>query len=225
MSKKVIAVFGIIGFLASVGVAFAQTTTTSATATVAAPSQPMVLEVNKNGRVLLRGTVSAVTSGSVTVKSWGGDWTVVVSSSAKLVPQGAAISSFQPGDFVGVEGTVDSSANLTVNAHLIRDWSARHALSQEIKANVQSVRRTESARPRVVQGTLSNLDAAAQTFTLTNAGGTAYAVSISSSAEILAKNWATLGFDKVSNGDTVRVYGLVSSSTISATIFRDVSVK
>ena len=224
MSKKVMATLGIIGFLASVGVAFAQTTTTTTTAPTTS-SQPMVLQVNKNGNVLLRGTVSSVSSSSVTVKSWGGDWIINVSSSAKVLPQGAAVSSFQTGDFVGVQGTVDSSASWTINATLIRDWAARHALSQQIKANVQSVNTAMTSGPRIIQGKLSSLDATAQTFTLTNAGGTVYSVSLASGAKILGKNFATIDLSKVSEGDTVRVYGTVASSAIDASVFRDVSVK
>ena len=216
-----LAVLGVVGFLASAGIAFAQTTATSFTAT----ARPTVLQVNRNGGVLMRGVVTSVATDSVVVKSWGGDWTVNVPSSAKVMPQGVSVSSFQVGDFVGVLGTVESNTSLTVDATLVRDWSARQALTQQTRTNVQTVRQMESARPRVVEGTLSSLDATAQTFTLTNTKGTAYAVSLSSGAKILARNWATLDLSKASNGDTVRVYGTVSGSTISALVFRDVSVK
>ncbi len=217
------AALGILGTLAFSGVAFAQTT--SAVVTAPAASQPQVLTVGAAGRVLLRGTISAVSSGSVTVKSWGGDWTVNVPATAEVLPQGSAVSGFQTGDFVGVQGTIDQSASWTVTASLIRDWTARQALNQEVKANVQAVRQTEAAGPRVVQGVLSNLDATAQTFTLTNASGTAYTVSFASGVKMLAKNWATLDFTKVNNGDTVRVYGTVANSAITAEVFRDISVK
>ena len=226
MSKKMMAALGIVGFLASAGAAFAQTTTPTTT-TTAAPtaSEQMTLQIGPKGNTLLRGTVSAVSTGSVTVTSWGGDWTVNVPTTASVLPQGNAISDFKTGDFVGVQGTVDSSAGWTVNASLIRDWTARAAVAAQVKTNVQAVHTTMSSGPRVVQGTISNLDATAQTFTLTNAAGTAYSVSLSSGAKILAKNWATLDLSKVTSGDTVRVYGAVSSSSITASIFRDVSVK
>ncbi|MDE1919585.1 MAG: hypothetical protein KGH56_02680 [Patescibacteria group bacterium] len=228
MLKKTIAAFGIIGSLAFAGTAFAQTTTTEAQATTAAPAasaQRMLLQIGPAGKVLLRGTIGSVSSGSITVKSWGGDWTVNVPTSARVLPQGAAITDFKAGDFVGVQGSVNQGASWTVDATLVRDWTARQALNQEIKSNVQAVRETMTSGPRTIQGTVSNLDSTAQTFTLTNAAGTAYSVSLSSGAKILARNWATLDFGKVSNGDTVRVYGTVASSAISASIFRDVSVK
>ena len=213
MSRKVVAVLGVIGFLASAGVASAQTTTSS--------SMPMVLNVSSGGKVLLRGTVSAVSSDSVTVKSWGGDWTVNVPSSAKVLPSGTALSSFAQGDFVGVQGTANASAGWTVDATLIRDWTAR----AQIKANVQAVKQEVKSAARVVQGTLSNLDATAATFTLTNAAGTAYTVSLDSGAKVLGKNWATISLSQATDGDTVRVFGSVSSTTIAASVFRDISVK
>ena len=217
MMKKIALVLGTLGFLAVSGVAFAQTTST--------PVQQMVLQVGPAGKVLLRGTVDAASAASITVKGWGGDWTINIPSSARILPQGATLSSFQKGDFVGVQGTVNQSGSWTIDATLVRDWTARQALNQQIKTNVQSVHDTMSAGPKTIQGTLSNLDATAETFTLTASGGAAYSVSLASGAKLLARNWATLDFSKVSNGDTVRVYGAVSSATISATIFRDVSVK
>ena len=224
MSKKVIAALGIAGFLASASVAFAQTT--GATPTAAPVStQPMVLQIGAKGNVLLRGTVESVSSGSVTVTSWGGAWTVNVPANASVLPSGTALSSFQQGDFVGVQGTIDSTTNFTVNASLIRDWTARQALHQEIKANVQAVKQERAGAPRTVEGTLSNLDATAETFTLTNSAGTAYAVTLDSGAKILGKNWATIQLSQATNGDTVRVYGTVSSTTIAASVFRDVTVK
>ena len=211
-----------VGLFASASVAFAQTTATTPTATV---SEPMVLNVSAAGRVLLRGTVVSTGSGMVTVKSWGGEWTVNVPSTAKVLPSGATLSSFQTGDFVGVQGTVDSSSNWTVNATLIRDWTARAALNQQIKTNIEQAHTTMSSGPRVTQGTISNLDATAQTFTLTTSAGTAYTVTLGSGAEIIGKNWATIALSQVNSGDTVRVYGTVSGSSITASVFRDVSLK
>ncbi len=227
MYRKIALTLGTLSFLAVAGVAFAQTASTTTTravqTTVATPNQQMVLQVGAAGKVLLRGTIDSVSATSITVKSWGGDWTVNVPTTAQVMPQGAALSSFQQGDFVGVQGTINSSGNWTVDATLVRDWTARQALNQQIQTNVQSVHEMMSGAPRTIQGTLSSLSG--QSFTLTAAHGTAYSVSIASGAKLLAQNWATLDFSKVSNGDTVRVYGVVSSSTISASVFRDVSVK
>ena len=222
----------IIGMTAISGVAFAQATTvptTTTSAPVAAQvvmpvkAEPMVLQVGAAGKVLIRGTIDAVSSGSVTVKSWGGDWTVNVPAGASVLPQGVALSSFHVGDFVGVQGAVNQGSSWTVDASLIRDWTARQVMTQEIKQNVQSVKKEMQANtPRTLQGTLSDLSG--RSFTLTTSNGIAYAVTVASDAKILKNNWTTLDFTQVQSGDTVRVWGPVSSSTVSASIFRDVSI-
>ncbi|MHB8710582.1 MAG: hypothetical protein ACYC6X_03480 [Minisyncoccota bacterium] len=218
MTKKIALALGTFGFLAVAGVAFAQTTTS----TTPTPTQPMVLQVGPNGKALLRGTIDSVSAASITVKSWGGDWVVNIPSSAQVLPQGATLASFQTGDFVGVQGTVDQSTSWTVNASLVRDWTARQALNQEKKQNVQSVREMRTGVPRTVQGTVSDLSG--ESFTLTTSNTVAYSVSLTSGAKTLQRNWLTLDFSQVQNGDTVRVWGPVASSTISASIFRDVSI-
>lgn len=225
MDKKIVAVLGIVGLLAVTGVAFAEnasTTTSGSGQAVVTPRQPMVLQVGPGGKVLLRGTVNSVSTNSLNVKSWGGDWTVNVLASAELMPQGIALSAVKQGDFVGVQGTVDQSASWTVSASLVRDWTERQALNQEIRQNVQTVRDILSGVPRNVEGTLSALSD--KSFTLTTKGGTSFSVTLASGAQILQRNWLTLDFGQVQNGDMVRVWGPVASSTISASIFRDLSI-
>lgn len=224
MKRKVTAVLGIMGIFATASVAFAQTITTGDP--VPLRTQPTVLQVSSGGRVLLRGTIDAISSGTLTVKSWGGDWTIdVATTSTKVLPYGATLSSFQQGDFVGVLGTVSQSSGFTVNATLVRDWTARQALNQQIRQNIQAVRQEKrSMTPRNYQGTLSNLDASTGTFTLTTGAGTNYTVSLTSSAEVLKRNWVTLNFNQVQNGNTVVVWGPMASSTISASVFRDLSM-
>ena len=232
MGRKILAVSGVIGFLATAGVAFAQTTaivggsaSSSTTTTVVPKTQPMVLEVSPRGKALLRGTVTAVSANLLTVTGWGGSWTINVPASAQILPHGMALSSFQQGDFVGIEGTVSQDANFTVDATLIRDWTARKAAHQEIKQNIQSVRAMQrSETPRITEGTVSALDTSAQTFTLTTKSGMNYSVSLTSSARVLQKNWVTFDLSKVQDGDTVRVWGPVASSTVSASVLRDLSV-
>ena len=226
-----LAVLGMIGFLATAGVALAQTTATgsavasSAVTTIQPRTEPMVLEIGAAGRVLLRGTVESASADSLTVKSWGGSWTITVPASAEVLPHGTAVSGFGQGDFVGVLGTVNQSAGFTIDAKIVHDWTARMTARQGITRNIRAVREVmRSGTPRVVEGTLSNLDASAETFTLTAKSGTNYSVSLVSGAKTLQRNWATLDFSTVHNGDTVRVWGPVASSTISASVFRDVSI-
>ncbi len=236
MIKKALATAGIAGFLGTAGVAFAQApqqmiithdpvplTTASSTP----HAQPMVLEIGPRGKVLLRGTIESVSADSLTVKGWGGIWTVNVPTTSKILPNGVSLSNFQQGDFVGIEGTVDQSSSWTVSAELVRDWTERKAAHQEAKQNIQSVRgdvRAGAGTSRVIQGTVSGLDTASNTFTLTTEKGASYSVSLASGAKTLQRNWLSLDFSTAQNGDKVRVWGPVASSTISASVFRDLSV-
>ncbi len=223
--KKFMLAAGTVGLLAAASVAFAQTASTTVTTAVTSPtpSQRMVLQVGPAGKVLLRGTVDSVSATSITVKSWGGGWTINIPASAQVMPQGLALSGFQQGDFVGVQGTINSSASWTVDATLVRDWTQRQAINQEIKQNVQTVRQTiQAGTARNLQGTVSSLSG--ESFTLTATNGTAYSVSLSSSAQIYQKHFLSVPFTQVQNGDTVRIWGTVSSSTVTASIFRDLSL-
>lgn len=219
LKKSIVTALGIISMVTMTGVASAQTATTSTTSST---SIPMVLNVSASGKVLLRGTVDAVSATSLTVTSYGGQWTINVPSTAQVLPQGVALTSFQQGDFVGVQGSINSSANWTVDATLVRDWTQRQAISQQVKQNVQDIKSTIQSGPHNFAGTLSNLSG--QTFTLTGTDGNAYTVTLSSGAEVVEKNYRTLDFTQVQNGDSVRVWGTAASSTITASVFRDLSI-
>ena len=86
--------------------------------------KPMIVQINSNGTVLLRGTVNSVSINSLTVKGWGGSWIVNTSSSTQFMP-GSNISQFKVGDFVGVQGTVNQNASWMIDATLIRDWTVK----------------------------------------------------------------------------------------------------
>lgn len=213
-----------IAILASAFIAGAQTTA-SATQNSAPskPSERMILQAGPEGRALLRGTIDSVSSGSLTVKSWGGDWTVNVGE-ATVLPAAAGndLTRFKTGDFVGVQGTVSQSAGWTIDATLVRDWTERQAVNQERKQNIQSVRQTiKSETPRNYQGTASNVNGSSFTLTV---DGAADAVNIASGAKVVNRNWLTLSPSGIRNGDTVRVWGINASGTITAEVVRDVSI-
>lgn len=223
MKRKAIAMIGVIGFLAAAGVAFAETDSIGSAVESIRP-QPMVLEVGPGGKVLMRGTVGSVSTTSLTVKSWGGDWTVNVLTAAEVLPEGHRIPDFKVGDFVGVHGSVNQRANWTIDARIVRNWTVRKALREEIKQNTELVREEmESGTPRNFEGIISGIDASARTFMLAGEEKT-YSVILTTDAIILKKNRATLDFSKVQDGDRVRVWGSVASSTITASVFRDISL-
>ena len=210
--------------LATTLIASAQTATTTTTATAPAKSQPMILQVNKDGRALLRGTIASVSSGVMTVNGWGGTWTVNIGSSAQVLPAvaGNDITQFKTGDFVGVEGTVSASALWTINATLVRDWTYRTAVTQEVKQNVQEAKQIRNTnRPRDYVGVASNVSGASFTLTV---GGTAYTVNPSSGAEVVNRTWIAMPLSSIQANDNVRVWGVNASGTITAQIVRDVSI-
>jgi len=237
MITKIAAISSAAGLLAFAGVALAQSDTgTSVNVAVRADAQAklaasraMVLQVNPQGRVLIRGTVVATSTNSVTLKSWGGNWTVNVSSGTEVLPKGATLADFQAGDFVGAEGAVSSTTDFTVDARVVRDWHVREVVKRETRENKKEVKDLMKAlMPRNFEGTLSALSG--RSFTLTSENGVAYAVTLAASAQVLQSNWRTLDFAQVQNGDTVRVWGPATSATastsatITASVFRDLSI-
>ena len=223
MIKKIIATLGVVSILGASGVAFAQTaSTTASTQTSTTVSMQPVLNISASGKTLLRGTIASVSANSITVQSWGGTWTVNVPTSAQIYPQGLALSSFKQGDFVGVQGMAESGGNWTIDATAVRDWTQRQAISQQVQQNVQNIKSTMGTGPRNYAGTVSSLSG--QTFTLTTSGGATYSVSLTGSAEIVQKNFRTLDFTQVQNGDSVRLWGVAASSSLTASIFRDLSI-
>lgn len=226
MGKKIALILGVVGLAAMASVALAQSDSAVSNQPVTPSTYPMILKIGHKGNVLLRGTVDSISPNSLTVKSWGGNWTVNVSSQTKTLPATAGgISGFKQGDFVGVLGTVDETNSWTVNANLVRDWTERRVINQEAKQNARTVHQEIRAEtPRNYLGTASNVNASGQSFTLTSTNGKNYSVTLAAGAKILQRNWLTLDFSGVQNGDHVRVWGMMSSSTISASIFRDLSV-
>jgi hypothetical protein len=225
MSKKVSIISALILAAAVIAPALAQTTATSepAKSAPAMPSQ-MVLQVGPAGKILLRGTIDAISNGSLTVKSWGGDWTVNVSNNTQVLPAAAGndITKFKQGDFVGIQGTVSTTANWTIDAAVVRDWTYRKEVRQEMQQNQQSIRKLmQSETPRNYQGTASAISDSSFTLTV---NGTAYTIKVSSGAKIVNRNWLSMPLTDIRNGDTVRVWGTNDNGTITASIVRDVSL-
>lgn len=181
--------------------------------------QPMIVQIGPKGRTLLRGTVSTVGASSLIVKSWGGDWVVNISASTKLTPR-SDIAQFNSGDFVGVQGSVNQSAVWTIDATLVRNWTDKQE-NQMIKKEIKEMMKAQS--PRNWQGTASNINVSARTLALT-VDGTAYNVNIATTAKVVNKMYLALDLSSIKDGDTVRVWGPLSDTTITAHVVRDISV-
>lgn len=89
-------------------------------------NQLRMVQVDPAGNAIIIGTVIAATSNSIIVRSWGGDWRVLVSSAARL--DGAAgrqsLAAFRPGHVVYVAGIVNQSTPNVVAAKIVHDYTA-----------------------------------------------------------------------------------------------------
>ncbi len=196
-------------------------------------SGEMKLEVGPKGRALIRGNVESVGVDYVMIKSWGGAWKVKVTASSEILPNVggglADLTKYAVGDYVGAQGTVSTTDAWTINATVIRDRTEHKAIVAERKQNEQEMRETmqadrkaaHDAEARNYEGTVGSVTGLSMT--LTN-GSTSIAVTTSATTKFVNRNWATITFADVKPGDTVRVYGPTSSSTVMAQVVRDLSV-
>ncbi len=176
----------------------------------------VVLQVNRQGKALLRGTVDTVGTNSLTVKSWGGNWVVNIVADTKLFPN-SDMSQFKLGDLVGVQGTVSETLPWTIDAVIVRDWSARK-LEQTTKQEVNDL--MKSVTPRNWQGTAT---VSGSTLTLAIDGVT-YMVTVTGDAKIVNQQYAPIALSDVKTGDTVRIYATISGTTATAYVLRDISL-
>lgn len=242
MQYKTIAVSLIAGLsvLGLASVALAQDVT-SGTVSASVPAQQMQVQIGGKGNAVLRGTVDAVGTGTITVKSWGGDWTINVGASATVTPHATTandLSLVKVGDVVNVQGTVNSGSAWTIDAKHVSDGAGRQAVKQEVKTNKADMHSAEKAGKKenvgkmmgrsnisgkVFEGTASNVGA--DSFTLTTSAGTVYTVNVSSTTKLSDKGFKTVGgLSLVQANDTVRVAGSLSGTAITALVVRDTSL-
>lgn len=220
-------------------------TTTPPVATTTPPTQTPVdapgewkLEVGPKGQALLRGHIVSVSGSTIVVKSWGGQWTVVVGSGTEILPrrgQAANLSDFLPGDYVGVSGTISASSPNSVNAKVIRNRTEARRETEERKENKEllekRVKEEKDKRDallasvgKIMEGKVASVATSSTSFALVVKDKT-YDVTTSSSTKFVDERWRTISFASIAEGHKVRVFGIVSGSTISAEVVRDTSVK
>lgn len=186
----------------------------------------MMLQVGPKGNATLRGTVKTVGSNSLTVTSWGGDWTVNVSTGTEVMPDNGSkdavsdLTQFKTGDFVGVQGMVNSSSSWTIDAKIVRDWTQQPTgmMQGKIKNMMEN---KGMMKARNYKGAVSNVTATS--FTLTY-GNTTLTVNFGSTTKLMNKSRSTITAADIQNGDMVRVYGPNTSGTVAATIISDTSI-
>ncbi len=81
---------------------------------------PMSLNVGPQGKAAVTGTIATINSGSLTVTSWGGNWTITIGNNTA-----GSSTPMNPGDTVMVNGKIDSSASWTIAAASIQNMTAK----------------------------------------------------------------------------------------------------
>jgi hypothetical protein len=153
-------------------------------------NQNMMVSVNPAGRATIQGKVTAISSSSVSIASWGGTWTVNFSGNVKAkYGQKLPLSSIKVGDVVTASGKISNNGGLTIDAVSIRD----------VNLNV---------KPSSLKGVISNLNAEAHSFTLTLSNGTTV------NATLPLELWSKLmgSSTTISNGATVNLNGLLNQA-------------
>jgi hypothetical protein len=213
------------------------------------------LEIGPKGRVnIMRGNIESISGDTIRMRTWGGVWTVKVLPGTEIIPRASgttsALARFGVGDYVGVQGTISTTADFTVEAKVFRNWTERKELRDDQKGNRDEMKdllkdaeeklkearkRAEEALkeakrkaaeaikniPRTYEGKVGTISGSSFTFTKE---GSTITVNTSSSTKFINNNWNTMAFGEIQSGDGIRVFGMLASSTINADVVRDVSV-
>ena len=227
---KALSVLGIlmVSLILATSVSLAQEASSSATSsasTVNPHPMPLVVEIGPAGNALIRGTVTNVGTDSLTVKSWGGAWTVKIDSNTKFLPKGLTLDQIKVDDFVGLNGKVNSEESLTVHATLIRDWTEKKITKEEVQENKKEVKQIvkETPKPATRILTIETIEPASNTLTAKLSTQT-ITVKLANGAKLIDRNWKTITFDQLKVNDTIRVYGVLSDSNLEASVIRDISI-
>lgn len=104
-----------------------------------------MVQIGPEGNALIRGIVSAVGTNSITLSSWGGSWTVNVAADTQMMPKSTStqLAWIKVGDFVGVNGRINTTQAWTVNARLVRDPDAEQTLIMMQKQMRQHMKEME----------------------------------------------------------------------------------
>jgi len=243
MSKiKALSIFGIliVSLALAASVSLAQRVSPKATssapvmnlprATSSAPvtnlhPAPMVVQIGPMGNALIRGTVTNVGTDSLTIKSWGGNWTVKTNSNTKFLPQGLTLDQIKAGDLVGLNGKVNSEESLTVYATLIRDWTEKKITKKEVKETKKEVKQIlKETEAKIYVLKVKTIDKTNNTLTA-KLNGQTITVKLANGGKLIDRNFKTIAFDKIKASDKIRVYGVLSENSLEASVIRDVSIR
>ena len=198
----------------------------SASLALADTTSPMSVNIGAGGHASVTGTVSAVGSGTITVKSWGGNWVVRLSSATTVTPHTGVISdvsNIKLGDSVTVAGAAASDGSMTIDAKTVRDPAKVKALENEKHVNKDAIKAFKDSFKNIFVGTASNVSGSS--FTLSTGANTSATVNTDASTKFFSNNFGSVsGIAAIHGSDHVQVFGTKTDSTITAKIVRDLSL-
>ncbi len=150
-----------------------------------------MVNINASGEAMLAGTLKSISADSLVVSSWGGDWTILMSSTTKLLRRfdgKASLSEFAVGDAVQVKGKVSTTSMWAVNARAVQDNSIQ-------------------TRNASFSGTISNLNTSTWAFMLTTQKRGVLQVTVNADAKIKIGD-STGSVNDLMNGLMVSVSGV-----------------
>lgn len=164
------------------------------------------VHITADGAVTLLGTLKANNSNSLTVSSFGGDWTVTTNTETKFLRKHGSTSNsaeLSLGDSVRVDGSM-----------ILKDTLSMNILARSIRD--ESIQKRDAS----FQGTIMSMSG--DTFTLATDHRGAFTVSVSATTKITLQG-KTVKLSELTIGTKVIVSGLWNTrlATISAEIIRE----
>jgi len=221
--RPVLAAALIVSFAAA-PVAFAHKDDDKSSEKVKKANTEVSVQINHNGKTLVRGAEVSAVSGSVITAStkWGSStlvWTINTSGSTQFVQNGGknkngSLSSVAMGDVISFSGTLNaSSTGLVVAADAVKNWTKKVTTTPNVKDTFQ--------------GTLQSVASTTlPTSLVLKIDNTNYTVQASSSTIVIGSNWMPTTLSTFVAGDIVRVFGSISASNntvINAIVIRNAS--
>jgi|GEM_PF-1494320 len=193
---------------------------------------PMVIEADDVGNVVIRGQVTSVDDNSLTINSWGGEWTIRTTVSSTVEPATGVsgnLSGIRSGDFVGVEGVFATDEEMTINASFVRDWTTNPLIgvfdndSDSITTDTSvddddvSVDAEDTSTADIItySGIVDQVDDSS--FTFTDDFGSVYTVTVDDEVAVVNDSNEIRELEDIDAGDTVELDGTATSNNFITT--------
>ncbi|OGG41592.1 hypothetical protein A2837_00150 [Candidatus Kaiserbacteria bacterium RIFCSPHIGHO2_01_FULL_46_22] len=240
--KRIIITLAVVGLFAALFLlplrflaVYAQTLTSPAPEETPAP---MVIDADDAGNVVMRGQVTSVEDNSMTISSWGGEWTIRTTMSSAVTPAtevAGNLSAISNGDFVGVEGVFATDEEMTVDASFVRDWTTDPLPgvfevdtivdttgTVSVSTGTEEVEdgEVEEVVPDMItySGEVDRVDDTS--FTFTDDFGSVYTVTVDNEVAVVNDNSEVRELEDVDIGDSVELDGVANGTVITTAMVR-----